>query len=142
MKRTIIITKIVPSYILCLLRGLCNPAGIMVLGSRHRRSIVARAFFVFILLGSLALFCGYRMPSHKKEVERLRSEILTFENMRARLNGVLNMRENVGKSYEQIVKQKFEEMRKLKQKSEALEAEIDRLRLRCFKAQFKEMFGD
>lgn len=42
---------------------------------------------------------------------------------------VLNMKDNVGKSYEQIVKEKFEEMRKLKQKSEQLEAEIDRLRV-------------
>lgn len=81
------IDRIVPNYILCLLRSLCNTAGIMVLGSRHRRSLAVRVFFVFILLGSLALFYGYRMPSHKKEAERLRSEILTFENMRARLNG-------------------------------------------------------
>uniref|UniRef100_A0A1A9ZQN8 Uncharacterized protein n=1 Tax=Glossina pallidipes TaxID=7398 RepID=A0A1A9ZQN8_GLOPL len=123
------IDRIVSNYILCLLRSLYNKAGIMVLGSRHRRSIAVRVFFVFILVGSLALFYGYRMPSHKKEAERLRSEILTFENMRARLNDVLNMKDNVGKSYEQIVKEKFEEMRKLKQKSEQLEAEIDRLRI-------------
>uniref|UniRef100_A0A1A9W6S0 Uncharacterized protein n=1 Tax=Glossina brevipalpis TaxID=37001 RepID=A0A1A9W6S0_9MUSC len=98
----------------------------MVSGIKRHRLSATRLFFAIVVLGSLAVFCGYRMPSHEKEVIRLRSEIFTLENMRARLYDMLNKK--AAKNYEQIIKENLEEKRKLKRTIEELEAEVDRLK--------------